>query len=255
MASNRRPSVVFDRVAETYDVTRGGEERAERFAVAIGPHLDPARLTLDVGVGTGILAAALVRRGFRFVGMDLSAAMLAKARERLGNRVARANAMRLPVPTASVDQAMSVWVLHVVGDAPGVLHEVARVLKHGGRYVVMPGGGQQPEDEIGRRTQAIEHALDPDRRRDDSAERVAELAPAAGFRVHDMVEHAWEFERSPADVANALEARSQSYLWDVDDERWNAHVVPVIEWLRSLPDPERPIVRRARDTLVVLERE
>jgi SAM-dependent methyltransferase len=142
-----------------------------------------------------------------------------------------------------------------VGDAPGVLREVGRVLRPGGRYVVMPGGGQSPDDEIGRRTQGVERALDPDRRRDDSAERVAQLAPAAGFRLHDMVEHAWEFERSPADVANALESRSQSYLWDVDDERWNAHVAPVIEWLRSLPDPERPIVRRARDTLVVLQRE
>jgi SAM-dependent methyltransferase len=246
---------VFDRVAETYDVTRGGEERAARFAEAIGPHLDPSRLTLDVGVGTGILTAALARRGLRFVGVDLSAAMLTRARARLGDRVMRGDARRLPVREASVDQAMSVWVLHVVGDAPGVLAEVARVLRPGGRYVVMPGGGQQPEDEIGRRTQALERTLDPDRRRDDSAQRVAELGPPAGFRVHDLVEHAWEFERSPADVANSLEARSQSYLWNLDEERWNAHVVPLVEWLRSLPDPERPIVRRARDTLVVLERE
>lgn len=255
MGTNPRPSVVFDRAAETYDATRGGEPRAERFAEAIAPHLDPAIVTLDVGVGTGILATALVRRGFRFVGVDLSAAMLAKAHERLGDRVARGDARRLPVRDGSVDQAMSVWVLHVVGDAPGVLREVGRVLRPGGRYVVMPGGGQSPDDEIGRRTQAVERALDPERRRDDSAERVAELAPAAGFRIHAMVEHAWEFERSPADVADAFERRSQSYLWDVDDERWNAHVAPVIEWLRSLPDPERPIVRRARDTLVVLERD
>ncbi|HEY7283383.1 MAG TPA: class I SAM-dependent methyltransferase [Actinomycetota bacterium] len=255
MAGKPRPSVVFDRVADTYDTTRGGKPRAERFAVAIAPHLDTAVVTLDVGVGTGILAAALVRRGFRFVGVDLSAAMLAKARERLGNRVARGDARRLPVRDASVDQALSVWVLHVVGDATAVLREVARVLRPGGRYVVMPGGGQTPDDEIGRRTQAVERALDPDRRRDDSAQRVAELAPDAGFRVRAMVEHAWQFERSPADVAAALESRSQSYLWDVDDERWNRHVVPTIEWLRSLPDPERPIVRRARDTLVVLERE
>ena len=52
-----------------------------------------------------------------------------------------------------------------------------------------------------------------------------------------------------------LEARSGSVLWDLDDARFAELVLPVIEWLRSLPDPERPIVRRARDTLVVLERE
>jgi SAM-dependent methyltransferase len=255
MTTNPRPSVVFDRVADTYDETRGGEERAERYAGAIAPHLDPAFVTLDVGVGTGIVAAALVRRGFRFVGIDLSPAMLAKARERLGNRVARGNARRLPVRAGAVHQATSVWVLHVAGDVPGVLAEVARALRPGGRYVVLPGGGQQPEDEIGRRTQALERTLDPERRRDDSAERLAVLAPAAGFRVAATVDHAWEFERSPEFVAAMLEARSGSVLWDLDDARFAELVLPVIEWLRSLPDPERPIVRRARDTLVVLERE
>jgi SAM-dependent methyltransferase len=254
MTNAARPSIPFDRIADRYDETRGGVARAARYADAIGPHLDPGLLTLDVGVGTGILAAELTRRRFRFVGIDLSPPMLRKARERLGNRVAQGDARRLPVRDGAVEQALSVWVLHVVGDVPAVLAEVARVLRPDGRYVVMPGGGQQPRDEIGRRTQALERTLDPDRRRDDSAERVAELAPAAGFRVRSLADHDWEYERPPADVAAALELRSQSYLWDVDDERWREHVVPMIDWLRSLPDPERPIVRRGRDTLVVLER-
>jgi SAM-dependent methyltransferase len=255
MSRQRRPSIVFDRAADTYDQTRGGEERAERYADAIAPHLEPGPLTLDVGVGTGIMAGALVRRGFRFVGIDLSPSMLAKARARLGERVAIGDARRLPIAESALDQALSVWVLHVVGDTPAVLREVARVLRPGGRYVVMPGGGQQPGDEIGRRTRGLERALDPDRRRDDSAERVIALAAPAGFRVRATVDHDWTWEQSPAETAARIEARSMSYLWDVDDARWNEHAVPLIGWLRSLPDPERPIVRRGRDTLVVLERE
>lgn len=255
MSDTPRPSIVFDRAADIYDATRGGEERAERYADAMAPHLDPDRVTLDVGVGTGIVAGALVRRGFPFVGVDLSPAMLAKARQRLGNRVALGNARRLPVRDGSVGQALSVWVLHVTGDVPGVMAEVARALRAGGRYVVMPGGGQQPLDEVGRRNQALERALDPGRRRDDSAERVAALAPAAGFRVVTTVDHDWNWEEAPAAVAARIESRAMSYLWDVDDDRFAEHAAPVIAWLRSLPDPERPIVRRARDTLIVLERE
>ncbi len=255
MDEHARPSVVFDRAADIYDATRGGEERAERYANAIAPHLQPGHLTLDVGVGTGILAAALTRRGFPFVGIDLSPAMLGKARERLGNRIAVGNARRLPVREASLEQALSVWVLHVAGDVPGVLAEVARALRPGGRYVIMPGGGQQPLDEIGRRNNALERALDPERRRDDSAERVAALAPAAGFRVVTTVDHEWTWEEAPAAVAARIESRSMSYLWDIGDERFDEHAAPLVEWLRSLPDPERPIVRRARDTLIVLERE
>ena len=203
----------------------------------------------------GILAAALSRRGFRFVGVDLSPAMLGKARERLGNRVAVGNARRLPVREGSVEQALSVWVLHVAGDVPGILAEVARALVPGGRYAIMPGGGQQPLDEVGRRGRALERALDPERRRDDSAERVAALAPAAGFRVKDTVDHEWTWEEPPAAVAARIESRSMSYLWDVDDEAFDRHAAPFVDWLRSLPEPERPIVRRARDTLIVLERD
>jgi ubiquinone/menaquinone biosynthesis C-methylase UbiE len=250
-----RPSVSFDQVADTYDETRGGEERAERYTGALAPHLDGAHSTLDVGVGTGIVAAALARRGFPMVGVDVSPQMLVRARERLGNRVAVGDARRLPIADASVHQAISIWVLHVVGAVPSVLAEVARVLRSGGRYVVIPGGGQRPGDEVGRRMVELERSLDADRRRDDSAERLQELAAPAGFRLVLTEEHAWEYERSPEHVAAALEARSMSYLWDVDEERWNALVAPVIDWLRSLPDRDRPIVRRARDTLVVLERQ
>ena len=250
-----RRSVVFDRVADSYDRTRGGEARAERYADALAPHLEPGVPTLDVGVGTGIVAAALTRRGFPFLGVDLSPEMLRKAQQRLGNRVVLGNARRLPVREAGVHQALSVWVLHVSGDVPGVLAEVARAIEPGGRYVILPGGGQQPLDEIGRRNNALERALDPERRRDDSAERVAALAPAAGFRLQTTVDHEWTWEEAPTAVADRLEARSMSYLWDVDDDRFEQHAVPLIEWLRSLPDPERPIVRRARDTVVVLERD
>jgi SAM-dependent methyltransferase len=250
-----RPSIPFDRIADTYDETRGGEERAERYAGALARHLDPTALTLDVGVGTGIVGEALARRGHRIVGVDIALAMLVMARARLGARVAQGDARRLPIADASLHWAISVWVLHVVGDVPGVLAEVARVLAPGGRYVVLPGGGQTPEDDVGRRLRALEQELDPSRRRDDSAERLAALAPGAGFRVAQTEDHLWTWEQPPAHVAASLEARSMSFLWDIHEAVWRDRVVPVIEWLRSLPDPERPIVRRARDTLVVLERE
>ncbi|HEX9377310.1 MAG TPA: class I SAM-dependent methyltransferase [Actinomycetota bacterium] len=249
-----RPPLAFDRVAETYDQTRGGEERGEHYADALGPLLDPGSLTLEIGVGTGIVAMALARRGFRVAGLDVSLPMIRRARDRIGDRVVVGDARRMPFADASVPQAVSVWVLHVVGDVPQMLAEVARVLRPGGRYVVVPGQMQARHDEIGERVRALEQALDPERRRNDSPERIAGLAPAAGLRVVGIPEHTWEFHLAPEAVAQMIEARSQSYLWDVDDERWRTLVVPVIEWLRSLPDPERPIVRRSDERLAVLER-
>ena len=53
------------------------------------------RSVLDLCCGTGLLAAELIGRGYRVVGVDASDAMLARARERLGSEVPLAQ-MRLP---------------------------------------------------------------------------------------------------------------------------------------------------------------
>jgi ubiquinone/menaquinone biosynthesis C-methylase UbiE len=249
-----RPSISFDRVADTYDRTRGGEARGQQYAEAIAPLLAPGARTLDVGVGTGLVAVTLARLGFRVVGVDISPAMARRSLDRLGPRVVVGDARRLPFRDRSVPQAYSVWVLHVVGDVPAALAEVARVLRPGGRYVVAPGLAAPPADEVGSRIHDLERRLDPERRRDDGLERLKALAPAAGLSVTRAVPYIWEFEESPGEVARKLEERTLSFLWGVDDERWASIVVPVIDWLRALPDPERPILRRVADHLVVLDR-
>jgi ubiquinone/menaquinone biosynthesis C-methylase UbiE len=250
-----RPSVSFERIADDYDRTRGGEPRGERYAMVLETLLDRSSPVLEVGIGTGLVALGLARKGFRVLGLDIAPAMARRAVERVGPRVAVGDARRMPFRDASVAQACSVWVLHVVGDVPAVLGEVARVLRPGGRYAVAPGLANAPEDEVGRRVQLLERELDPEWRRDDSVARLAELAPAAGLRVAELVPYFWQFPESPAEVAAKLERRALSFLWDVDDERWARVVVPVIDWLRGLPDPERPIVRSVNDHMVVLQRD
>lgn len=79
-------SVPFDRIADTYDTTRGGVERGGRIAAGVDPWLRPGPV-LEIGVGTGAVARPLTDRGHPVVGLDLSAAMLRGARERLGRRL------------------------------------------------------------------------------------------------------------------------------------------------------------------------
>lgn len=55
------------------------------FHTAVAP--STARTLLDVGCGTGIVAERFVAAGYRVVGLDISGAMLARARERLGPQV------------------------------------------------------------------------------------------------------------------------------------------------------------------------
>jgi ubiquinone/menaquinone biosynthesis C-methylase UbiE len=119
---------VFDAVAERYDETRGGEQRGDAYAAELQARLRDPGTVLEVGVGTGVVALGLRRQGHSVVGVDLSAAMLTRARDRLGNCVARADACLLPIRSGAIAQAIAVWVVHAVGDADQMFRELARVL-------------------------------------------------------------------------------------------------------------------------------
>jgi len=108
-------SISFDRAAAIYDETRGGEKRGKLCAEALEPQLAISGLTLEIGVGTGLVAAALQAGGRCVVGVDISVQMLQRARSRK-LAVARADALALPFASGSVDAAYSVWVLHLVAD-------------------------------------------------------------------------------------------------------------------------------------------
>lgn len=92
-----RPSIAFDRVADEYDETRGGAERGRLTAKDLAPWLAPGSV-LDVGVGTGVVATGLRDLGREVMGVDLATGMLSRARQRLGPRVALADARALPDP-------------------------------------------------------------------------------------------------------------------------------------------------------------
>lgn len=108
----------------------------------VAPFLDwiavpPARRWLDVGCGTGALAAAVLERcaPASVAGADPSEGFLATARARLPAAVAlhHAPAQALPLADASVDATVASLVLNFVPDSAAALREMARVTAPGGR--------------------------------------------------------------------------------------------------------------------------
>ena len=230
-------SLSFDRIAERYDATRGGEERGEQIGGDLAKLLRADRSVFEVGVGTGVISLALQKRGFDVAGVDISSQMLTRARERLGPRVVQGDAMRLPVADASVDQVIAVWVLHVVGDASHTLAEIARILRPDGRCYVVDGkasfDASDPAD-VAYRDIEIGLGIEP---RLGKAHDYAELAPGAGLEVVGFVDSGpHPHEMSLADVLNNFETRCHSWMWDVPDDVWERVSTPVIERLRARPD-------------------
>src|SRR5918995_3005380 len=109
---------------------------------------------LDVATGTGLVAAELLRRGFRVTGIDQSAEMLAQADVRFEGRVelSEASAERLPFADAAFDHLTVTYLLRYVDDPGATLRELARVVRSGGVVASLefgvPGGLARPAWEL-----------------------------------------------------------------------------------------------------------
>lgn len=123
-------SISFDRVAEVYDRTRGLPAQVmERLLETFRRELGDCRLVLDFGVGTGRFAKPLQDVGFEVVGIDISGKMIAKARQKRVKNLFLSDARFLPFRANCFDAALSVHLLHLIGEWGKALSELCRVTR------------------------------------------------------------------------------------------------------------------------------
>lgn len=134
--------VMFDRIAGVYDVmntvmTAGLHHRWRSRAVDLA-RVGLGSRALDVATGTGDLAIELARRGAEVVGSDFSDGMLERARAKApALRWERADAMALPYDDNAFDAVTVGFGARNFGDLDRGLREMVRVVRPGGRVVVL----------------------------------------------------------------------------------------------------------------------
>lgn len=136
---------MFDRIAWRYDVVNtvlsGGTDQLWRRAAAKATALTGGGAALDVACGTGALTRALARRvgpTGRVVGLDFSPGMLDGARRRSpGMTWVEGDALALPFADGEFDAATIAFGLRNLADPTRGLAEMARVVRPGGRMVVL----------------------------------------------------------------------------------------------------------------------
>jgi len=123
-------------------VVWGGDTRIYYESMAAAAEVPDGGTIVDCPCGAGpALRAVPAGRDVRYMGVDLSPAMLRRARRQA---VARglanteffaADATAIPLPSASADLLFSYWGLHCFADPRAATIELARVLRPGGRLV------------------------------------------------------------------------------------------------------------------------
>ena len=133
---------VYGKLASWYDWFFGPTLHPGRLQAIQRMGISPGDRVLEVGVGTGI-NASLYPRDCTVTGVDLSASMLDKARERIARkgitnvRVMEMDAANLAFPDGSFDIVYAPYLISVVPDPVRVAAEMNRVCRVGGRIIFL----------------------------------------------------------------------------------------------------------------------
>jgi predicted TPR repeat methyltransferase len=184
---------VFDGYADRFDehLVHGLGYRIPEHLVALllkhGVHAQGNWAVLDLGCGTGLAGEAVVSHARRLVGIDLSANMLAKARERnIYERLVQADllpAMR-DEPSAGYDVVLAADVFVYLGRLDEVMAQAARLLSPGGAFAFSVEALEAlPEDKRG---DGQEFVLNDKGRFAHAAPYIERLAAANGLHLLEL---------------------------------------------------------------------
>ena len=247
------PSLSFDRAAAIYDRTRelpaGIAERIRQTVLQLAP---PGPPILEVGVGTGRIAAPLLRSGAPLVGVDLSLGMMQRLRAKHGAApLAQADASRLPFPDATYGAVLTVHVLHLVGPWREALREFRRILRPGGVYLNSHNyrRADSPNRRLRDRWRALVEARGRTWRRpgiQDREELIAELR-VMGAHVEDTNVAEWTGSVTPRQELSDIAARTHSDTWQVPDDVLAETVAELTTWaMTEYDDLDAPIAVERR---------
>ena len=159
--------------------------------------LEPDERVLDAGCGPGLVAEALLNAGHRVHGVDLSAEMVRRARERCARfgdraRFEQGSAMEL-APTEPFDGAISRLVLHHLENPLALVRRQVALVRPGGVVVACDHTGD-PDPGVALWHQQVERARDRTHVRNLTPGEIADLLAVAGLESLALVEEPFQLD-------------------------------------------------------------
>jgi ubiquinone/menaquinone biosynthesis C-methylase UbiE len=234
----------FDRVADIYDESRGwpsdvSTQIGAGLYALLAPFAQGKRLrVVEVGAGTGRVLGPLAAHPVWAVGVDVSAGMLARLREKVATNGRAGSAYpvlgdvrQLPLADGQFDAGLFVHILHLVQPWQAVLAEVRRVVRPGGAFAFGLDERQPGEtDWIDERWDALIHYDEGTHPGHISmANTAADVLTAEGYTVRQHTLAHWTYFRTPAYLLHYRRERWYSASWRLPD----AVLLPAVAQLEA----------------------
>jgi ubiquinone/menaquinone biosynthesis C-methylase UbiE len=227
----------YDGIAGTYDrrYLHNDYSGVERAVSEFAAQHRSGRV-LEVGCGTGHWLTVLSGQGMRVAGLDASARMLARARERdRSSHLVRGVAEHLPWTDASFDRLLCVNAVHHFHDKRAFFSEARRVLRPGGRVMTV---GLDPHTGVDRWYiyDYFEPVLEMDRGRYPASRQIQEWMEGAGFSdcVTREIQHVPVQRAARAALAEGrLDRTATSQLGLLTEEQYRHGIARIREDIES----------------------
>jgi ubiquinone/menaquinone biosynthesis C-methylase UbiE len=196
----------FGAAAHAYTTSAGHGDPAMLARVVELARPGPSELALDIATGAGHTALAIAPHVARVVAYDLTPQMLqeternARARGLRNVETRQGAAEALPFADASFDIVTVRQAPHHFADIRSAVREMARVVKPGGRVVVVDSTSPE-DDELDRQYNHIEKLRDPSHVRNYRASEWRAMIEEAGLRIENLALDYYLENRRPMDFA------------------------------------------------------
>lgn len=245
---NLLPTSDYTPVAEWYDETRNMPDQllAEcfaRFTALTG--FTPPRLVLDAGCGTAQLSVPLLETGHEVVGVDVSEAMLARARAKVRPgwqaRFEVGDVRKMDFPDAHFDATVVSKLFQHVPSWELAVDEIRRVTKPGGYLLHINEKGAFKNAVRTRFAKECDDRGHLDRYHGlrDRTQLATYVESTGGERLTvDMGGLEWEKTVTYAQALEHLRLRLHSEFWSIPDEEYEDILTTVHAWIDEQPGGE-----------------
>lgn len=223
----------YDRIASIYDATRAMPPAVDKQVTECILRLvgaTPETKFLEPGIGTGLNALPIVKRGYSYTGVDISKEMLERLRRKLQGvpnnlTLIQADASSLSMfENGSFDVVLMRHMLHLIPDWRSALSEIRRVLKPNGFYLYCESIWTPHQREFESLWRSIldraEEFQQPSYEVEDRAnlEKVKSLLVKQGAAVETVVAARWRVEQTVGELLDIYQTRSHGSCWLVPDD-------------------------------------
>ncbi|MCU0566194.1 MAG: class I SAM-dependent methyltransferase [Oculatellaceae cyanobacterium Prado106] len=234
----------YDRIADLYDTTRSLppeiEQQVTRFILnLVSAH--PSSRFLEPGIGTGLIAIPIIKQGYAYTGIDISAEMMAQIEHKLGSlpenlTLIQADAAALDFADATFDVVLMRHFIHLVPDWRLALCEIQRVLKPQGflLYCESPWSPHQQEFEQHWRSFLNQYDCfqppgceDRDRA---NLDKVKTWLTERGATVEIAIAAQWPIQETVGDRLTLYATRDHATCWSISDEVFPEAIAAFKTW-------------------------